>query len=82
MSAGLPRTGQLALVDATAASSPGAPIDLALANGGGFLYSLDAASGTISGFRIMPGSGALHHVETQGGLPAQAGLQGIAARDF
>ena len=76
------RTGQLALVDATAASSPGAPIDLALANGGGFLYSVDAASGTISGFRIMPGSGALHHVETQGGLPAQAGLQGIAARDF
>ena len=76
------RTGQLTLVDATAASSPGAPIDLALANGGGFLYSLDAASGTISGFRIMPGTGALQNVETQGGLPAQAGLQGIAARDF
>lgn len=76
------RTGQLTLLDATAASSPGAPIDLALANRGGFLYSLDAASGTISGFRIMPGTGALQHVETQDGLPAQAGLQGIAARDF
>ena len=76
------RTGQLTLLDATAASTPGAPIDLALANGGAFLYSLDAASGTISGFRILPGTGALQRVETQGGLPAAAGLQGIAARDF
>jgi 6-phosphogluconolactonase (cycloisomerase 2 family) len=76
------RTGQLTLLDATAASTPGAPIDLALANGGAFLYSLDAASGTISGFRILPGTGALYRVETQDGLPAQAGLQGIAARDF
>jgi 6-phosphogluconolactonase (cycloisomerase 2 family) len=76
------RTGQLTLLDATAATSPGAPIDLALANGGGFLYSLDAASGSISGFRIMPGTGALRRVETRGGLPAAAGLQGIAARDF
>ncbi|MGA8205004.1 MAG: beta-propeller fold lactonase family protein [Woeseiaceae bacterium] len=76
------RTGQLTLVNAAAASATGAPIDLALANGGGFLYSLDAESGSISGFRILPGTGALQHVETQGGLPAAAGLQGIAARDF
>ncbi len=76
------RTGQLTLVNAAAASATGAPIDLALANGGGFLYSLDAESGSISGFRILPGTGALQRVETQGGLPAAAGLQGIAARDF
>jgi 6-phosphogluconolactonase (cycloisomerase 2 family) len=76
------RTGQLTLLDATAATSPGKPIDLALANDGGFLYSLDAESGSVSGFRIVPGTGALQHVETQGGLPAAAGLQGIAARDF
>ena len=42
----------------------------------------NAASGEISGFAINPTSGALTHVETQGGLPASAGIQGIAARDF
>jgi DNA-binding beta-propeller fold protein YncE len=76
------RTGQLALVAGAAAATSGAPIDLTLANGGGFLYSLDAASGSVSGFAISPNDGGLKLVETQGGLPASAGLQGIASRDF
>jgi 6-phosphogluconolactonase (cycloisomerase 2 family) len=76
------RTGHLELVAGAAAAATGAPIDLTLANGGGFLYSLDAASGSISGFAISPNDGGLRRVETQGGLPASAGLQGIASRDF
>lgn len=76
------RTGMLTLVDQVAAAAGDAPIDMTLANGGGFLYSLDAGSGQISGFVVDGVSGELAHVETQGGLPARAGLQGIAARDF
>jgi len=76
------RTGHLALVAGAAATASGAPIDLTLANGGGFLYSLDAGSGSISGFAISAHDGGLKRVETQGGLPASAGLQGIASRDF
>ncbi|MEO8467681.1 MAG: beta-propeller fold lactonase family protein [Gammaproteobacteria bacterium] len=76
------RTGHLQLVAGAAATASGAPTDLTLANGGGFLYSLDAGSGSISGFAISPNNGALRRVETQGGLPASAGLQGIASRDF
>jgi 6-phosphogluconolactonase (cycloisomerase 2 family) len=76
------RTGHLELVAGAAAAGGDAPIDLTFANGGGFLYSLDAASGSVSGFAISPTDGSLELVETQGGLPAFAGLQGIAARDF
>lgn len=76
------RTGKLELLNATAAFPGGAPIDLTLADHGGFLYTLDAASGEISGFAVNADTGALTPVETQGGLPAMAGLQGIAARDF
>jgi 6-phosphogluconolactonase len=76
------RTGGLELVTGVAATASGAPIDLAFGNGGGFLYSLDAGSGSISGFAISAGDGGLALVETQGGLPAAAGVQGIAARDF
>lgn len=76
------RTGGLTLLDDVAAEASGAPIDLTLANGGGFIYSLDAASGQISGFAVNTETGALTHVDTQGGLAPSAGIQGIAARDF
>ncbi len=76
------RTGHLELDQAVAASTGAAPTDLTFANDGGFLYSLDAASGDISGFAIDAYSGTLTPVETQGGLPASAGIQGIASRDF
>lgn len=74
------RTGQLDPAEVVATTS-GAPIDMTFANAGGFLYALDAASGSISGFVVDAESGELAHVETQSGLPS-AGLQGIAARDF
>jgi 6-phosphogluconolactonase (cycloisomerase 2 family) len=76
------RTGKLELDEAVAASMTGAPIDLALTEDGDFLYAIDAAGGEIDGFRIDPASGELTRVETQGGLPAAAGVQGIATYDF
>jgi 6-phosphogluconolactonase (cycloisomerase 2 family) len=76
------RTGRLSLEQAVAADTGAAPTDLTFADDGDFLYSLDAASGEISGFAIDRDSGVLTPVETQGGLPAAAGIQGIAARDF
>lgn len=76
------RTGRLELDQAVAATTGAAPTDLTFANGGSFIYSLDAASGEISGFAIDAGDGTLKAVETQRGLPAQAGIQGIASRDF
>ena len=79
---GYSRTGQLELLDAVAATTSGAPIDLTLAGDGDFLYTLDAASGQVSGFAVNEDSGALTPVDSVGGLPAMAGLQGIAARDF
>jgi 6-phosphogluconolactonase (cycloisomerase 2 family) len=76
------RTGGLRLVDAIAARTGEAPADLTFAGGGRLLYSLNLQSGSISGFAVNPATGALTLVETQGGLPGAAGLQGIAARDF
>ena len=52
-----------------------------LAADGKFLYTLDAAAGAISGFAVDAATGALTAVETETGLPAAAGIQGIAARD-
>jgi 6-phosphogluconolactonase len=76
------RSGNLELLDDVAAETGGAPIDLTLAGRGRFLYALNAATGEIIGFKIEPKSGELARVEVQGGLPAAAGVQGIAARDF
>jgi 6-phosphogluconolactonase (cycloisomerase 2 family) len=76
------RTGHLELEQAVAASAGAAPTDLTLAHDGDFLYSLNAASGDISGFAIDRESGELTPVDTVGGLPVAAGIQGIASRDF
>jgi DNA-binding beta-propeller fold protein YncE len=75
------RTGGLALVEAIVATATGAPTDMTIAGEGSFIYTLNAASGEISGFAVDPDSGALTLVETEAGLPASAGIQGIAARD-
>lgn len=76
------RTGHLELEQAVAATAGAAPTDLTLTDNGDFLYSLNAASGDISGFAIDRQNGALTPVDTVGGLPAAAGIQGIASRDF
>jgi 6-phosphogluconolactonase (cycloisomerase 2 family) len=76
------RTSDLELVSAVAAMTGGGPTDLTLAGNGRFIYSLNAGTGDISGFEIDANDGSLAPVETQTGLPASAGIQGIAARDF
>jgi 6-phosphogluconolactonase (cycloisomerase 2 family) len=76
------RSGSVELLDAVAAETGGAPIDLTLAGKERYLYALNGMTGEIVGFAVDPTSGKLHRVETQGGLPAAAGIQGIAARDF
>ena len=55
-----------------------ANLDIAISADGRFLYSLNAASGAIGMFGIA-NDGSLVNLGTVGGLPAAAGLNGIAA---
>ncbi len=54
-------------------------LDIAISADGAFLYSLNAASGTIGIFAIRHADGSLTSLGVVGGLPAGAGLNGIAA---
>jgi 6-phosphogluconolactonase len=54
-------------------------LDITISADGAFLYSLNAASGAIGIFAIRPADGTLTNLGTVGGLPASAGLNGIAA---
>ncbi|WP_156924394.1 lactonase family protein [Derxia gummosa] len=76
------RGGGLELVNAVAARPGGAPTDITLAGRGRYLYALSPAAGSVSGYVINRESGALQSVAAVTGLPANQGLQGIAARDF
>lgn len=53
-------------------------LDIAISADGRFLYSLNAGSGAIGMFGIV-NDGSLVNLGTVGGLPAAAGLNGIAA---
>ena len=55
-----------------------ANLDIAVSVDGAYLYSLNAASGAVGVFRIEQ-DGRLTHSGTVEGLPAGAGLNGIAA---
>jgi 6-phosphogluconolactonase (cycloisomerase 2 family) len=55
-----------------------ANLDIAVSADGRFLFSLNAASGAVGVFAIDR-DGALVNLGTRGGLPAAAGLNGIAA---
>jgi 6-phosphogluconolactonase len=55
-----------------------ANLDIAVSADGHFLYSLNAGSGAIGMFAITS-DGALVNLGARGGLPAAAGLNGIAA---
>ena len=55
-----------------------ANLDIAISADGRFLYSLNAGTGAIGMFSIVR-DGSLVNLGTQGGLPAAAGLNGIAA---
>jgi 6-phosphogluconolactonase (cycloisomerase 2 family) len=56
-----------------------ANLDIAVSADGDYLYSLNAASGAIGIFAIRQTDGTLTSLGTLGGLPAGAGLNGIAA---
>jgi 6-phosphogluconolactonase (cycloisomerase 2 family) len=56
-----------------------ANLDIAISADGQYLYSLNAASGAIGMFRIQPEDGLLVNLGVMPGLPAAAGLNGIAA---
>jgi len=56
-----------------------ANLDIAVSVDGRFLYSLNAASGAVGMFQIQPADGSLVNLGTLAGLPAGAGLNGIAA---
>lgn len=75
------RAGMLSLLDAdgrTAVTGAGSgPTDAALSRSGRFLYVLNAANGTISGFRVGA-DGSLGEVNSVGGLAA--GATGLVAR--
>ena len=59
---------------------PGASnLDITVSGDGQFLYSLNAGSGTIGMFAIRSVDGTLTNLGVVGGLPARAGLNGIAA---
>jgi 6-phosphogluconolactonase (cycloisomerase 2 family) len=53
-------------------------LDITVSADGAFLYSINAAAGSIGIFQIER-DGSLTNFATQGGLPAAAGLNGIAA---
>jgi 6-phosphogluconolactonase (cycloisomerase 2 family) len=54
-------------------------LDITVSSDGAYLYSLNAASGAIGIFAIRSADGSLTNLGTVGGLPAGAGLNGIAA---
>ena len=73
--------GTLELLDAdgrTGLTGDGsAPIDLAVTDGGRFLYSLNSGTHTIGAFRVRS-DGSLARLPFTGGLPSAA--NGLAAR--
>lgn len=54
-------------------------LDMAISADGAFLYTLNAASGSVGVFAIDQQSGSLTSLGVAGGLPASAGLNGIAS---
>jgi 6-phosphogluconolactonase (cycloisomerase 2 family) len=54
-------------------------LDLAVSADGNYLYSLNGGNGSVGIFRINSSDGSLTSLGTLGGLPAGAGLNGIAA---
>jgi 6-phosphogluconolactonase len=73
--------GTIALLDEdgpTALTGDGsAPIDMAITDGGRFLYSLNSGTNTIGAFRVHS-DGSLTRLPFIGGLPS--GANGLAAR--
>jgi 6-phosphogluconolactonase len=72
--------GQLSFLNITSAGPNTTPLDAALTANGLFIYTLDAATGSISEFRLDESSQTLTLLGTiSDGLTANSGLQGLAA---
>ena len=54
-------------------------LEIVVSSDNKFLYALDAGSGSISAFAINPQTGTLVGLGEVSGLPASAGLEGLAA---
>jgi 6-phosphogluconolactonase len=72
------RNGTLALQEAVATPTGGAPIDMALSRNSRFLYVLNSASNSIQVFRVNRGNGHLAGGAGASGLPV--GANGLVAR--
>jgi 6-phosphogluconolactonase (cycloisomerase 2 family) len=76
------RSGALTAIPGTIVAlnpSGSSSIDIAVSADGKFLFSLNAAKGAVGAFAINATNGTLTNLGTTGGLPASAGLNGIAA---
>jgi 6-phosphogluconolactonase len=72
------RDGTLTLLEAIAAATGAAPIDMTLSGNSKVLYALNAAARTIDVFRVDRWSGELTLLSSLSGLPA--GANGLVAR--
>ena len=54
-------------------------LDITVSSDGNYLYSLNGGNGSVGIFRIDSSDGSLTNLGTLAGLPAGAGLNGIAA---
>ena len=70
-----PLPGTILALNPTGSSN----IDITVSSDGKFLYTLNAGTGGVGMFAIQPTNGTLTDLGTTGGLPAAAGLNGIAA---
>ena len=78
------RSGELSLINATAASDIGLPIDFGLTRNQRFMYVVSSNEGGVRGFRVNRRTGALTSIGLFTGLPTFDGdgfaPQGIAIR--
>jgi 6-phosphogluconolactonase (cycloisomerase 2 family) len=72
--------GSLVLIDAVAANTGNAPVDLAVTPDDKYLYNVNTADGTVGMFQIDGTNGDLIFLGSVDGLPADGTAVGIAAR--
>jgi len=72
------RSGSFSLIDAQAASTGAAPVDLAITPNSRYLYNVNAFAGTVGIYEINRRNGRLVPVGEIDGLPADGSAVGIA----
>lgn len=76
------RQGELVLLhpDGMTAETGHAPVDIAVTPDSRFVYAVNAGDGTVSMYAVKAGDGSLVSLGEVGGLPAEDGAVGVAAR--